>query len=217
MTILQQYITLNKNYKFQAKNNNIKIIKRFMFKSTINHSTRVLRPITFQGFSRQNYPGKYELVRPRKTLTADEKRRLNLTQHETTHDNIRDTKTKKLEGIFTSAQNKENNSPVIFDKIDPIKKNGTFTPLKDKAGVILYDEHGYEIPDPKKGGQWMATFPQARKLNKDVEHLYEIDKNAQSYVDTHEDTIENNIDKNRKKYGLTTTKQIGGQDDEGLQ
>ena len=57
--------------------------------------------------------------------------------------------------MFTSAQNKDGSSPITFDKIAPVKMNGTFTPLKDSiTQKLILDTQGNEIPDPNKGGQW---------------------------------------------------------------
>ena len=148
----------------------------------------------------------------KKTLSEDDKRRLNLTQHETTHDNIQDTRTGKIEAIMTSAQNKTGKNPANFDKIDPVKVNGSFTPQKDpKSGKIILDKNGQPIPHLTKGGQYMATLSTSRQLGSDTKHLYDVNKDGQLYVDKHEKMIEENIRKNRKH---TLSKKIGGIDEE---
>ena len=214
----------NKNHSFghKAKNTplskslNLKqIIIRTMFRSKLNQTTNLVRPIINQP-SRQYYPGKYELIKYRKILSDDEKRRLNLSEHDATHYNIKNTKTGQLEGLFTSAQNKDGKSPVVFDKLDPTKVNGSFTPLKDKKGNLILNANGNPQPDPNKGGQWMATYPSTRIISKDIIRFAEVDKKAQSYVDDHEAQIENNIIKNRQKYGNRLPIKLGGQDDEPL-
>lgn len=156
---------------------------------------------------RRDYPGKFQLFRWKKPISEHDKRRLNLTEHETTHDNIQNTKTGKVEALMTSAQNKSGKNPIKFDKIDPVKVDGSFTPKRVSiSGEIELDKNGQPIPDINKGGQYMATLSTPRLIGSDTKHLYDINKDGQSYVDKHENVIENAINKNRKP---TVSKKIG--------
>lgn len=163
----------------------------------------------------QRWAGQYRLLRWKKDISPDEQRRLGLTPHECTHDNIQDTATGKIEGLLTSSQNKDGNSPAIYDKISSVKCNGSFTPLKDsKTKQSILDKEGNPIPDPNKGGQYMATYPTPRKVYSDTDYLREIKKTGQQYVDKYETYIQANINKNRKIYRPNASKKIGGIDEE---
>lgn len=159
--------------------------------------------------------GRYEPVKFTRNLSENERRRYNLTQHETTHYNIKDKETGKIEAIFTSAQNKDNQHPMSFDKIDSKKLDGSFIPLKDpKTKEFLLDNDGNKMPDPNAGGQFMVTLEKSRQISDDTKHLYEVKKEFQPYVDEHEKEIGSNIEKTRAQLGLHIPKKIGGQDDE---
>lgn len=75
----------------------------------------------------RGYPGNFKVSRIKSTLTDNEKQRLGITEHEAKHLNLIDQKTEKVEGILTSAQNKNKNATGgYFCKIDPVKVNGTY-------------------------------------------------------------------------------------------
>jgi hypothetical protein len=204
---------LKKNHIIIKKSQKNILPKRTMF-SRIAKTRSVLSENLTLTFN-QRWAGQYRLFRWKKDISLDEQRRLGLTPHECTHDNIQDTTTGKIEGLLTSAQNKDGNSPAIYDKISSVKCNGSFTPLKDsKTKQSILDKEGNPIPDPNKGGQYMATYPTPRKVYPDTDYLRKINKTGQQYVDKYETDIQANINKNRKFYRPKASKNIGGIDEE---
>jgi len=147
-----------------------------------------------------------------KNLSDDEKRRLGISKHEATHCNIEDRKTKTVRAILTSA--KGNNAPpgTTFDKLSSVKYDGTYVALKNKeTKQTVLDNNGNVVPDPQKGGQYMATLQTSRKVMKDARHKQEDDPKANEFVQNHSSKIRNLLDKNNTK---NIPKNIGGQDNE---
>lgn len=84
---------------------------------------------------------------------------LPLTQHEITHITIEDIKSQKIVAIFTSSQGNKKISNVTFEKVSPIKHDGSYTPILNKlTKEPLMDDYGYTIPNEKKGGQFIVTL-----------------------------------------------------------
>jgi hypothetical protein len=179
-----------------------------------HHGTKtVVNPRLPKTILQRDYAGKFKASRIRTSLTDNEKQRLGITQHEAKHLNVIYQKTEKVEGILTSVQNKNKNAAGgSFYKIDSVKVNGTFTPKIDpNTKKPVFDTDGNTVPNPDKGGQYMATLSTPRQVGSDTKHLYHVNKYGQSYVDKHEKAIEDNINKNRKP---TIPKNIGFIDDE---
>lgn len=140
---------------------------------------------------------------------------MGLTQHQATHVNIQDTKTKKVVAIFTSSSGKNADPLAHFEKLDATKYDGSFTPQVDpKTKQVLLDANENPIPDPKKGGQYVAVLSQERTIKKDAEHHVKEVTHVQQYLDTHESNITSIIEKGCLKKSITMPKNIGGKDDE---
>lgn len=208
MIYLSQVKTKTYILKQNKKVNNI----RYML-TTVRRTPHTINPKLILKPPQRAYPGDFRVGRWKK-MSVDEQRRLGLTNHEMTHDSIQDAKTGKIEAIFTSCQNKGNKIPSGFDKVSEIKLNGTYTPLKDlETKKPILDKDGKTIPDPKVGGQYMATLGKPRKFGKDVQNKFVIstEEKDQVYLDKHEAKIHNNILKHRR---LGLSKKIGGADEE---
>lgn len=211
------------NYKKQKRNALTKKIylncikKSFMHRNAINNVTKLTKGQQFCITPRRYYPNKYRVVRV-KPLTEDEKQRYNLAMHDTTHFNLQDTQTGKLEAIFTSAKKANKGTPfgnLDNVKLDAVKYDGSCKYLVDKQKKPILDANGNPIPDPNKGGQYLRVYDSPRIVEADAKHNYVSDNKNQSYVDKHEDKIKEEIDKKR---ALLTSlpKKIGGADDEPL-
>ena len=203
--ILYHKTTLSPSLKLQL------IIKRFMLRSILKQSAKITSYTTDNPYllTHRNYPGQYCIRewRPKIKQKKDqhEINDLNLTKHQLTHKNIEETNTGIIRAIFTSCTD--------FEKLDPVKVDGSFIPLKDKTGKTFLNTQGNPIPDPNKGGQYIAVLETPRKVGKDVKRYSNIQTNDQAYVDKHEKDIEAIINKAKK---TSLPKFIGNKDDENI-
>ena len=62
-----------------------------------------------------------------KCLSPDEIRHLGLTLYEVNHDNIQNAQTGKIEGLLTSARNKDGKTAAVFDNVSSVKVNESYT------------------------------------------------------------------------------------------
>jgi len=139
---------------------------------------------------------------------------LGLTEHQATHINIEHTATETITMIFTSAKSSKDPN-VYIEKLSPIKADGSFTPMKDpKTGKLVHDVNGNVIPDPNKGGQYVAVLVTPRKLGKDVKHQAPINAKAQQYLDQHEVNLKRILENARMKRTSSLIKYIGNKDEE---
>lgn len=84
-----------------------------------------------------------------------------------TYTNIEETKTRKIVMILTSSHGKDAPLGVYVGKLDAVKAEGSFIPLKDfVTKEPLLDSHGNLIPNPNKGGQYVAVSPNPRVVKK---------------------------------------------------
>ena len=140
---------------------------------------------------------------------------IGLTKHQATHVNIEETATKKVVAIFTSSKGKNADPTIHFEKLDPVKYDGTFTPLKDPiTKQINVGPDGKPIPDPVKGGQYIAVLKNPRIICKDVDPYAIEVKEYQSYLDKHENKIKQILENSSKRTTSYLPKNIGGKDDE---
>ena len=188
--------------------------KRFMqARSSFTHvATKVGRhTITPYTSNIRHYPGEFKGRRYDK-LTPDEERRLNLTQHETSHSNIEEVATRRVVMIATSSQGK-NYPKGSFHRISSDKINGSYTPLcNSTTKKPCMDDYGFTIPSPYKGGQYVAILETPRTVEKDVEHKCPAVPEMQEYLDKHEDKLKELLKQAASNNKLS--RKIGGQDDE---
>lgn len=195
------------NINIVSKRTTIKIFSRGMIRlsGVATKLTPVPRPLNI---AKRHHPGDFK---PRRwtALTEDEKRRLNLTQHETTHTLIEETTNGNIVFLATSSKGLASTKGP-FHKLSPEKMDGTFVPrLNPITKDPLMDDYGYPIPNPNKGGQYIAVLDTKRKLEKDMEHKCPIQKENQDYLDKHESEL-NKILLSLQKGKLP--RNIGGQD-----
>lgn len=230
MIILQKRTSVNVIYNFtQDFVTTVKVVKMYtILKRTLMRaaprttqvvSRTCLQPRYLNEGPRRYYPGERRIIRYRKDMSEHDRKRLGLTEHEINHDNVQNTSTGNVEGLLTSSQNKNGKSPVAYDKVDSVKLNGTFIPLTDpKTKQPILGENGQLTPDPNKGGQWMSTYKQPRRLNTEANGYYQVNKDAQGYMDKHESRIKAIVEKNQQNYQQSSERQpvkiIGGRDDE---
>lgn len=166
------------------------------------------------------YPGKYRSFdwdKKLKESDAEHKRDdLGLTQHELTHSNVEEVATGQAVAILTSSKGfKAPNGP--YEKLSPIKADGTFIPKKDANGNDIIDPVTKQtIPDPKKGGQYVGPLIKKRQISKDARVYTKENTAHQKYLDDNESKLAQIIAKGQNKSNTNTylPKIIGGKDDQ---
>lgn len=158
--------------------------------------------------SQRGYPGKFKSYSYKEPINnannSQEHVNLGITQHEATHKNILDV---------TTGNKLANNNNVSFEKLDAIKMDGSFTPQKDpKTGAPILDANGNLMPDPQKGGQYIAMLGAERDLHPEAKAAMKENTNDQAYLDKHEGKIDAFLKNSRKK--KLPIKKVGGKDDE---
>lgn len=216
------YYSSNIHYLlFPKRNSQVKhIIKRYMFRTTAQAAlnTSLIRPTIFNAVSCK-YAGQYRARRWDSQLKSKESEHtrndMNLSLHQASHVNIENIQTKKIVAIFTSSSGKKADPQAHFEKLDPVKYDGSYIPKIDaKTKQPIINTEGKTIPDPDKGGQYVAVLSYERQIKKDVEPLSIIDPTIQVYLDKHENKINTIINNSQQKKKASLTKIIGGKDDE---
>lgn len=152
-----------------------------------------------------------------------------ISWHEGSHIILYDDMTDKLVGLLTSSHGKNLPPGVYIAKVSAEKYDGTFISLKDPNDptkkIALLDIDGNKIPDPNKGGQYLAVFPLQRTISeetkgyllsqKELEVQYPYLKPyIQKYQSSLRKIVEEGHNKNNTKGQFS--KKLGGKDDEPL-
>lgn len=198
-----------------------KIYKRTMLKfigETINAGKIQLDKLVRASVPKSNYAGEF---RPRVwdkklkyPLNEHERDDLGLTEHQAVHINIEHTDTEVITMILTSAH-KSKNPNVYIEKLSSVKADGSFTPLKNpQTGKLEIDANGHLIPDPNKGGQYIAVLITPRKLGEDVKPWAPIDNKYQNYLDQHETALKKILNNARMHKTSNLIQYVGNKDAE---
>jgi hypothetical protein len=142
-------------------------------------------PNNYSQLKLRNYADEYKAIWYRENAVQPNGKPI--TQHEATHANILDVKNKTVVGIFTSAKKNKDPTGETFQKLSSTKYDGSFVPLKDANGKLITDINGCSVPNPNKGGQFVAPLSKVRHIIDSS--IYTKDENYSKYCDTHEDKL----------------------------